>query len=72
MTLYNKLPLYEEENTDKTLTSVGNEEKLVDNIIRHYQSILEQDPSCTYFRLVVLSKSHKTKLQSIIEKINTN
>jgi hypothetical protein len=64
--------LYEEIDTDKKLERVGNEEKLVETIIQHYQMLLEKDPACTSFRLVVFSKTHKNKLQSIIEKINTN
>jgi hypothetical protein len=64
--------LYEECETDKKLERVGNEERLVETIIQHYQMLLENDPGCTSFRLVVLSKNHKNKLQSIIEKINTN
>ncbi len=72
MAFYNKLPLMEELPHDKILLSVSKEEKLVQTIINQYKAVVERDPSCTQFRLIVLSKQFKAKLQEIIDKIMNN
>ena len=72
MIFYNKLEYFEEMPHDQILPTKYTEDRLIKHIIQVYKSIIQNDPSCTKFRLIVQSKTHKAKLQAIIDKIVSN